>query len=1296
MKLKLVALIEVICLITSQVAMTASATTPSTLIENYEYSYNYTHIDFEKRTSWVDTSRYHYFAYDFGSGKITIEKSGIGSNGQSAKLDATGTNDTQTQINDIRAQVAKGLVVYSMDVLFKDFNTTKRFYINSLLDNGAYGWNLGGLRVSPTGTNESWFETAGCVEGVKSNKIKINQWYTIRLAVDLDNKKMYYFLDDTLITSASFSRIKEVYRLSLANITTTKGSVMYLDNVDITCYSHTENTPSVFESTDDIKSKLLGFSAFHSESGCIIKEDGTKFLSDKIPYNLSNGHIMVDASVIEALFGVDSISGDIYSETKDGTGFYSLTECASKFGKTIVSNDSTANGKFYIIGNSAFSMPSGNDLQRLSDYIFYWRPEANDIKTLYNNSNVSGAHPRLFASNKDFDILRAMSNTTGSDMESLKNALLKSADTCVKNNDIVAYRKNPGDDLRMNFEASDFDLYMYTVAVAWQAVKDTDAARAKLYADYAWRQMNAVATFPDWNPMHRIDHGIFASGYAVGYDIMYDAWTDEQRKIIEEGAMKNGIEHYMKVYQVTYGPMRDAAYCNDNHNSIINGDAILLGLAFMDVYPEECSYIVANAMRALENVLLGFAPEGGWAEGVYYSCLNMQYLCPALEALEDVFGSCLGLDKVSGFDGAGDFIEVAQSDVSIYNFADSDSGNYTVELWYQNHFGRDCIDDLKEIASGSINRGINEAKAYLAGAEISDEATRRPLDMIFENTQLIAMHDSYDDGQTFVGIKAGTTQYVWSHLDSGSFVFDAMGVRWAHDMGKDDYNLPDYHNPSGDRWKVFLTRAESHNTVIVDPDMNTDYVVGSNAPITEFKTTEENGIVKIDTSALYGGRLSDAKRVFCYTDNRKSLVIRDELTTLQGKTSDIYWMLYTKAGAVIDTANKRVILTDKNDSSKKIMVEYLCNADFDIIYEDAKPLEGTPVVEGQKTNEGFYRLALKTKATGDVNITVKLTPMNLMATSIDNYDCSIENWSTDMDVSNGAYVWVDNSVVSGTAYAVIAEYDENNEMTDVNLTSINHGANVGKMTISSDVKNDLEANWTEADLVDESNFDSLSTLPGTWIGNLTHRNGGTWSLDSNVKKGHSGKSILVSSGSSTADLRFYLTNAFSASGISGSVYKLSYDFNLTDLPTADIFRNTLVFTKSGSISNYLAGIQIAKDGTGNILVNEVETGYSLNAGQWHNIAYVYDTTTHIYECYFDGNLVHRDVISSTSPDAFHEMQMSFKSHDMYLDNIELSTLSAADISVDNGKIQKDRTYKFMIVDAESIAPLVKSSKIQTK
>ena len=44
----------------------------------------------------------------------------------------------------------------------------------------------------------------------------------------------------------------------------------------------------------------------------------------------------------------------------------------------------------------------------------------------------------------------------------------------------------------------------------------------------------------------------------------------------------------------------------------------------------------------------------------------------------------------------------------------------------------------------------------------------------------------------FVGFKAGDNKANHSHLDLGSFVFDAAGVRWAMDLGADDYNLPGY------------------------------------------------------------------------------------------------------------------------------------------------------------------------------------------------------------------------------------------------------------------------------------------------------------------------------------------------------------------------------------------------------------------------------------------------------------------------------------------------------------------------
>lgn len=930
-----------------------------------------------------------------------------------------------TQINNIRADISSGIAVYSADFLFSDFLTVKSFQLNSLLTSGTYSWMLGGFVIPATGTSVSNFVTTGLSTGAKSKSITVNTWYNVTLVVDLDSSKMYYYIDNQLIDSKRFSGVKMLYRVS-AESKATDYSTMYLDNVNITAYSKTDNTPSVFESDDDLKTGLMGYGAIHVNSGCIVRPDGVKLLSDYVVLKSEKG-IMVDSSAIYALLG--SLPIGVQTEVHNGIVFYNLEDCISKSGKTFVYSDSAKNGGFYIVGNYEYPLPSGESLQKLNDYIFYLRPDSQKVSKMYNSSKIKGSHPRLLFDNEEFENLRTLVDKNSSDMQSVAYKLMDYADWIVNHTNIITYSKNYGDELRMNNRASEFDVYMYSLAVAWQVARTLNPQKAGIYKQYAWKNIKSVASFPDWNPAHHIDHGIFASGFAIAYDMMYEAWSDEQRKIMEDAALKNGLEWYKKSYEITYSAMTNAAYVENNHNAMTNGNAVLLSLAFMDVYPEDCAYVLSNALRGMENMLINFAPEGAWWEGVFYSALNMTYLCPAYEALKNVFGSCLRLDTVQGYDGAGDFIEVAQSDVGIYNFADADFTKCTPDIWYQTHFGRDWSSLFMRLANGTLSAdGKTLAVALMANTKSVGTSSKLPFDKYFENTQLIAMHDSYDEGQTFVGIKAGETVYAHSHFDAGSFVYDYNGVRWAHDMGKDDYNLPGFWDTDGGRWKVFLNRAESHNTIIVDPDMNPDYKIGSYAPVTHYETNGDGAIVKIDTSRLYEGRLSDAKRAFCFTDSRKSLVIRDELVTLPEKSSVIYSMLYTKALPSVDKANKRVILTDTVDKTKKVAVEFLCSQGFDIVTELAKPLPGTSVVDGQKNNSGFYRVALKTTASGKVNITVKITPLGIESTDISSYNIPIDDWDENVIRSDFERILLNHSKNDGRAYAIFAEYSSKGKM----------------------------------------------------------------------------------------------------------------------------------------------------------------------------------------------------------------------------------------------------------------------------
>ena len=77
------------------------------------------------------------------------------------------------------------------------------------------------------------------------------------------------------------------------------------------------------------------------------------------------------------------------------------------------------------------------------------------------------------------------------------------------------------------------------------------------------------------------------------------------------------------------------------------------------------------------------------------------------------------------------------------------------------------------------------------------------------------MRSAWDDPNAVsVDFKAGDNKANHSHLDLGSFIVDALGVRWACDLGADDYNMPGYFG--GKRWTYYRLRAEGHNTLVIN------------------------------------------------------------------------------------------------------------------------------------------------------------------------------------------------------------------------------------------------------------------------------------------------------------------------------------------------------------------------------------------------------------------------------------------------------------------------------------------------
>ena len=99
-----------------------------------------------------------------------------------------------------------------------------------------------------------------------------------------------------------------------------------------------------------------------------------------------------------------------------------------------------------------------------------------------------------------------------------------------------------------------------------------------------------------------------------------------------------------------------------------------------------------------------------------------------------------------------------------------------------------------------------------------------------------------------------------AHMDMGSFVMDADGVRWADDFGLQNYNSLESKGinlwgsgQDSQRWKLFCLDTSGHNVMRVD---GAQQRVDGRAPIILRKTNR----TIVELGGTYEGQLQQAPR----------------------------------------------------------------------------------------------------------------------------------------------------------------------------------------------------------------------------------------------------------------------------------------------------------------------------------------------------------------------------------------------------------------------------------------------------
>lgn len=515
------------------------------------------------------------------------------------------------------------------------------------------------------------------------------------------------------------------------------------------------------------------------------------------------------------------------------------------------------------------------------------------------------SHPRLFF--KDAETAALMNKISAdSALNAVYTHLLASADAMMELEPI----KHELEGRRLLGESRTGLRRVSYLAFAYRMTDDDR------YLRRAEKEMLAAAAFEDWNPSHFLDVAEMTAALAIGYDWLYNDLDPAARDTIGSAINEKGLIPSMDTHWWQMS--------NNNWNQVCHGGMVLGALALYEKIPELAEQIIARAIKSVPNAMAEYEPDGVYPEGPSYWAYGTTYNVILIDALESALGSDFGLAARTGFMRSPEFYLFATGPTGLfYNF--SDCGTRGSAAPAMHWFAKRAQDSSLLWQEGeAIQRLLSQDPS---GKGASDRVLpflllwAHPTQDIDAPQQLhwkgdgrtpIALHRSgWDPSSTFIGIKGGSPSTNHAHMDIGSFVLDMGGVRWAIDLGAQDYHSLeskgiDLWNKTQEsqRWTVFRLSSQSHNTLVVNNQLQQ---VKGNAPILRFSDTPNAPFTVVDMTPVYEGQLKRALRGAQLFD--RSVVIQDDVEALEQDTR-VRWGMMTNAQVSITEGNKATLEQD--------------------------------------------------------------------------------------------------------------------------------------------------------------------------------------------------------------------------------------------------------------------------------------------------------------------------------------------------------------------------------------------------
>lgn len=548
--------------------------------------------------------------------------------------------------------------------------------------------------------------------------------------------------------------------------------------------------------------------------------------------------------------------------------------------------------------------------------------KATDPVRTYDYSKLAAAkHPRVLMTQEDFDELKVKVTSGRFENKTLykmHKLVLDLADEYVASSTVIEYKL---DGKRLLAQSQEALKRLFACSYAYRM---TGMSK---YLQKATADLKTVCSFSDWHTSHFLDTGELALGVAIAYDWLYYnlSYADRVRahRAMVDFAMSPS---HGNGFHTNYG----------NWNQVCNAGVMAAAIAVYEKDKAKSVNVIEEGLTSNAAAMKSiYSPDGNYTEGYDYWGYGTGFQVIILQLLETAFGDCNGLDRTEGFDKTGDYMLFMAGPIGKdFPYADGGVGSERPKLAMWWFAARKNDPSLL----------LNEMRLYNAGKyPSSTEARILPMipcmikDVNLDNfteavpssniwygrgvTPIAMVHTGwkFNADDHYVGIKGGKPSAGHGHMDSGSFVYDALGKRWS-----DDYTRPSYggietalSNAGGNfwnsgqtslRWDVCKMNNMFHSTLSFtnkDDSVSkklhvTDQYVSGSASIEQFYDAQDKLGVKLNLTEPYKGQIAAAHRTVTL-ENNKDLVIVDEITAKSGAAAEMMWRMMTPATATVGT-----------------------------------------------------------------------------------------------------------------------------------------------------------------------------------------------------------------------------------------------------------------------------------------------------------------------------------------------------------------------------------------------------------